>query len=239
MAPSATPPEPTMENLREDLTEPGDLEVLFRSACMAIRKLTPCDRWADIPPPVQTAIRVIRAVRGSTGHGIFWKGHPDWLTPDRIAALDAESKRFRASAKPFLDGRFHYWTPGGEHAEALTQGEARAFVERTLGRPLGNAFATYNYYDRPGHQAYTHIDHPEYELNVLGILSHEHTGSPRSALWVYPEDQDPIEVCLEPGEVVIFHGGSTVHQRTPVGPDERVRVFTAAYLFNNDQVPFP
>lgn len=228
-----------MGNLTDNLSGPGDLEVLFRSACMAVRKLGPCAGWSDIDPRVQTAIRVIREVRGRTGHGVFWHGRPGWLTPERMRGLLEESDQLRASAKPFLDGRFHHWTPGGAHAESLTRGEVRSFLEEVVGRSLGAAFATYNYYEAQGQQAYAHVDHPEYELNILGVLRHEHDGSPRSALWVYPEDQPPIEVSLAPGEVVIFHGGSTVHQRTPVGENERVRVFTASYLFDDDQVPFP
>lgn len=225
-----------MESLHASLSASEDREALFKFASMAVRKLGPCARWEDIPAPAQTAIRVIRAIRDATGHGVFWRGRPDWFTRDRLAALGEESLALRPTAKTFRGGH-HRWIEGGPHADALTRDEVRAFVEGIVGRPLGAAFATFNYYDREGEEAYAHVDHPEYELNLLGILEHTVTDRRTSALWVYPEGQAPIELTLEPGEVVVFHGGSTVHQRTPVSRGEHVRVVTAAYVF--DEVPFP
>lgn len=211
----------------------SDLEdPLFRYAHLAIRKLQPCSRWQDIPAPVQTAIHVIRVVRGSTGHGMYWRGRPSWLTPERLNDLNQESQRARSSASEFPGG-YHRWAEGGPHADALTQADVRDFVEGVVGRPLGPACATYNYYERPGEQAYAHVDQPQYGINALCMLSHEHEDQRGSSLWLYPEGEAPVELPLEPGEVVVFHARSTVHQRTPVLPGERVRVVTVGYLIED------
>jgi hypothetical protein len=218
-----------LDDLRAILVASDGQDSLFSYACKAIRHLRPCAGWQDIAAPVRTAIGVIRAVEGRTGHGLFWRGRPPWLTDARLDALDQESMAMRPTASTFPGG-YHRWAEAGPHAQALTQTDVRAFIEAVVGRELGPARATYNYYERPGEEAYPHIDQPEYGLNALCMLSHEHEGQRGSSLWLYPEGEAPVELPLQPGEVVIFHARSTVHQRTPVVPGERVRVVTVGYL---------
>lgn len=202
---------------------------LLRAACRAVKQVSQHSKWAEIPSSAQLAIRIIHSIYGKAGHGLVWVGRPPWMTTSVLEALRRESDS-RAHDSYSVPGGFHRWTYAGRRGEELARaGDIRRFVERVVGAPLGATRANYNYYDNPGDTAEPHIDEPEFGVNALCMLRHEHAGHPMSGLWLYPMGEDPIHVPLRPGDLVIFHARSTVHERAPVGPNERVRIFSIGF----------
>jgi hypothetical protein len=184
---------------------------------------------------VQIALELIEAIRGARGHGLVWKGRPPWMTDALLVALRDESASFRALATAGPGG-LHWFTGAGPLARAWAESAmVRDFVEAKLGEELGPACSNFNYYDRAGDAAYPHVDEPEFGLNVLLMLEHVHDGTPSSALWLYPVGQDPIRIDLVPGELVVFHARSTVHERSALGDHERVRIVSAGFSWPQEQ----
>ena len=122
----------------------------------------------------------------------------------------------------------------------MALGRAPAFkqlLERACGQELGDPVTHYNYYERESHRAYPHIDVPESHLNTVLMLQHDAIGPKQSQFVVYPYQEDPISFDLEPGELVLFWGGATVHERTPLVSGESIQVLSIGYSAERKNSP--
>ncbi len=211
---------------------------LLRYAQLAIKDLQYHRYWRDISPPLQMSLRLIHELRGDRGQGVLWKGI--FRLEDAgscLTALRSEAQDLRENAYTFPGGH-HVWNSGGPIAMAL--GRAPAFkqlLERACGQELGDPVTHYNYYERESHRAYPHIDVPESHLNTVLMLQHDAIGPKQSQFVVYPYQEDPISFDLEPGELVLFWGGATVHERTPLVSGESIQVLSIGYSAERKNSP--
>ena len=158
--------------------------------------------------------------------GVVFCGRGAFFTDDDIAALDRESRAHRGRADRFHD---HYVASGAPLARELSLSQAVSdFLTPRVGPVLPTYKANYLYYDEPGLGIDPHVDKDEFALNVLTMLEH----SPRertSELILYPPDQDPLHLQLEPGESLVFFADSVTHQRTRTADGEAIRLVSFGY----------
>jgi hypothetical protein len=145
----------------------------------------------------------------SAEFGIAWKGRPDFLTDEIMQALRDESRLSRPRANRVED---HKVVPGGDAARRLGQSEAFiALVKTCAGGAVSTERSTYLYYDEPGMGIDPHIDNPEFALNAILMLEHDHEDAP-SALTFYEGSQSK-RVHLAVGELILFFADSVIHAR--------------------------
>lgn len=205
-------------------------EELLRYAQLAIKDLQYCRSWSDISPALRMSLRLINEFRGDRGQGLLWRGM--FQLEDAGCSLDAllgEAGNLRTNAHTFPGGH-HIWNSGGPVAEALGNNPVfKGLIEFGCGRKLGSPVTHYNYYECDNHRAYPHIDVPESHLNTVLMLKHDSVGARQSRFVIYPYQEDPISIDLEPGELVLFWGGATVHERTTLIPGESIQVLSIGY----------
>jgi hypothetical protein len=154
-------------------------------------------------------------------NGVVYRGRPDFMTDELLAALDTESRQVRSRAVRFDD---HYVTTGAPLARqvALSDQLSQLIGERVPHiRPT--AKANYLYYDEAGLGIEPHVDNEGFSLNAIMMLAHVHTGEP-SALVLYPPRQAAERIMLEPGEMIIFFADSIAHARERVRDGESIRI---------------
>lgn len=214
-------------------TDECSREDLISAARQAIRSIDPRHPSTYQNPGVQFALNVLKQAYGHRGHGLIWRGRPPWMTAEILNGLNTESLSRRSKASLLPPPGAHRWCAAGPVGESLANSLfVREFIESHIGSLVGEARSNYNYYEEAGHAAYPHTDEPEFGINMLIMLEHYCAQEPLSALWIFPSESRPICVELQPGDAVLFHARSTVHQRLPVKVDENVRIVSIGYSDN-------
>lgn len=153
-------------------------------------------------------------------------GHGSFFSDNDIAALDHESRAYRARA-----GRFHrhYVASGAPIARELALSQSiNDFLSSRVGPILPTYKANYLYYDEPGLGIDPHVDKDEFSLNVLTMLEHQPQRR-QSELILYPPEQDAVRIHLQPGESLVFFADSVTHQRTRTIEGEKIRLVSFGY----------
>src|SRR5262249_31009002 len=120
--------------------------------------------------------------------------------------------------------------PAGRAAMQLTTSVPLIDLVKThAGNCESTGRAAYVYYDSPGHGVYSHVDYSSYALTALFMVRHDRRHAPQSRHFHLLADGRTECVDLQPGEVLLFYGGSVVHGRTPVAREEAVVVLTAGF----------
>lgn len=220
--------------LQPDLQLPPQGELL-RYAQLAAKDLTYRPFWEDISAPLRMSLRVVNEICGDRGQGLLWRGRFDLAGANSsLTALRNEAAERRVEAYTFPGGH-HLWNSGGPAALALGRHpNFKRLLETACGRELGEPMTHYNYYEQPQHRAYPHIDVPESHLNTVLMLQHSALGERQSRFVLYPYLSDPVSIDLEPGELVLFWGGATVHERSPLIAGEHVQVLSVGYTVDKE-----
>ncbi|CAL9571721.1 hypothetical protein SUDANB95_04808 [Actinosynnema sp. ALI-1.44] len=160
--------------------------------------------------------------------GYFYRGRPDWLTDDVLKGLVDEAAALRPGA--VLLHRQHH-APCGPVASAFADSaDLHALIREHAGPAAPAGRANYLYYDDPGQGIDPHIDHGDFQLNVLLTLDHQAENRSRSHLVLFPHGPEkPLRIDQRPGELVLFWATAVVHARTNVGPGEQVRNIGIGY----------
>lgn len=206
---------------------PRERDGLLALISVAVSALGPDQ---PVPSSLRAVMQLIRRIRGTLqvgDSGVLFRGRPPWLTAELLAWFSAEAARLRSSAMRSP----HYWFALGSAAveQIGRTAPARSFVETLAGPVRDDVKVVFNYYEKPGEGVAPHIDRDSFTLILLTLLRHDHAGAPRSALYVYPPEGEPTRLELAPGDVVLLHAGSTVHQRTVLGPDEHVQTMSIGF----------
>src|SRR5262245_7671786 len=82
---------------------------------------------------------------------------------------------------------------------------------------------------RPVKACTPHVDASSYALTALFIIRHDYRDAPQSHHLNFLPDGNTERFDLQPGEMLLFYGGSVVHARTPVAREEAVVVLTAGF----------
>lgn len=169
-------------------------------------------------------VTIQRYFAGTSPVGLIWKGRPSQLSDSLLSNLcaEAECQRLQASRRNRA-----FVAPPGEVASTVVLSDwlSNLVVEKLGRRPKSSGKGGYIYYEKPGDGVDPHVDVEDYTLNVLFSL---HSAA-SSTLVLYNEQGEPSRIGLTPGEVVLFHAGSTFHARTPTGPGERVVILVSGF----------
>lgn len=215
----------TVLEIQDGITRSEVLEV----ARCAARSISLVPKWTDITPPVRLALNLLKDAKPQLGHGIIWRGRLPWVGLDVLSCL-ADDARSRRDGAFLFPGKYHRWAEAGDFGkEFSTSSELGNFISSLLDMPLIPTSSTYNYYDEAGQSAYPHVDVDHAPVNALIMLKHEFQGAASSRLVVYPCESDPIPIDLAVGEVIVFWGGTTVHERLAVGTGETVWIMGAGF----------
>ncbi|MCS4267934.1 MULTISPECIES: 2OG-Fe(II) oxygenase [Serratia] len=156
-----------------------------------------------------------------TVNGIAWKGRPDFLSEELFAALNEESKELYHLSQRFDD---HLVSSGGIIARQVGFSEQLIDqVKKYAGNIIPTGKTNYLYYNEKGMGIDPHIDNAEFPMNVIMMLDHKSESSP-SALILYPTDQEPVRIYLQPGEMIILFADSILHSRERMKVNEEVRI---------------
>ena len=162
-----------------------------------------------------------------TKNGIAWRGRPDFMTNELLAALQRESAETRRTAYAYDN---HFVGAGAPIANELALSkDLKELVRTHAGDVLPTGIASYLYYDREGQGIPPHIDTDIFSLNVLLMLKHVGHGEKRSCLVVFPTHDYSERIDLEPGEVVILFAGSITHAREYMTAGEEVGILTFGF----------
>ncbi|HEX6370899.1 MAG TPA: hypothetical protein VF006_18415 [Longimicrobium sp.] len=162
-----------------------------------------------------------------SSNGIAYRGRPEFMNDELLAALQAEARQLRPSAIRFDE---HFLGCGAPLANELAVSPMLTeFVRTYAGDVLPTGVASFLFYDEPGQGIDPHIDTDIFSLNVLLMLEHEHGPEQESALVVFPPRSAPERLELVPGEVVIMFAGSIAHGRERMGPNETVSILTFGF----------
>ncbi len=164
-----------------------------------------------------------------THNGIVYRGRPDFVTDELIAALLAEA---REQVRPrAIWQRGHMLGVGGPLGDQIATGEAlHALVERHAGPVDATGVASYLFYEEEGAGIPAHIDSDVFSINVNLILHREHTGVQTSRFFLFHTDgRTREEMLLEPGEMVITFGDSVLHGRTLLSEGEVINNYTVGF----------
>lgn len=159
-------------------------------------------------------------------NAIVYRGRPEWMTDGLLISLQAESATLRPGAVRFHD---HYVVSGATRAACVAHmAELGNLVRQYAGAVTPTGKANYLYYDEEGLGIEPHLDAEDFSLNVILMLEHLKPEQP-SALVLYPSNQPPQRIHLEPGEMIVFFADSVVHARERMKSSEVVRI--AAFGF--------
>ena len=160
-------------------------------------------------------------------NGIAYRGRPPLMTDSLLASLQEEATALRPSALRFDE---HFLGCGAPIANQLAVSSILTnFVRVHAGDVKPTGIASFLYYDEPGQGIEPHIDTDIFSLNVLLMLSHDHTQGSRSSLVVFPPRSDPERFDLIPGEMVIMFAGSMTHGRERMQAGESVSILTFGF----------
>ena len=165
--------------------------------------------------------------------GILWRGRPDFVTDGMLGALVDEVEQWRPRAEIQKWGQ--YISPGGERVKSFANSvHLRTLVTDLCGEMEDQNYPSCLYYDSEGAHIKPHVDTDNFCVNVNLMLRHSSSGKRDSALVIYPYDDDPKTIVLEPGEILIMYADCVVHTRTPVARDEVIRNITFGYRPRNE-----
>jgi hypothetical protein len=154
-------------------------------------------------------------------NGIAFRGRPEFLNDELLGKLQAESAALRPTAFRFDD---HFVVSGAPTARNVAfSRELNDFIAAHADHVTPTAKANYLYYDEVGLGIDPHVDNESFALNAILMLEHVWQ-SKRSALVVYPPNNEPERLYLAPGEMVVMFADSTVHARERMSEGERVRI---------------
>jgi hypothetical protein len=203
--------------------------------CNTARRLCPDGQFPTAPQELQlfrTALRVLGKIQHHpqmTPNGVLYRGRPDFVTDELLAALDEEARtevRPRAIWQPG-----HKLGVGGPLGDELANGEAlRALVEQCAGPVEATGVASYLFYEEEGAGITAHVDTDIFSINVNLMLRHEDTGTCSSRLFLFHTDgKTREEIVLEPGDMIISFGDSVLHGRSPLAQGERITNLTIGF----------
>lgn len=160
-------------------------------------------------------------------NGLAYRGRPNFMTDEKLFALQEEARTIRPSARRF-DEHFLGCDAPIANQFALSR-TLSSFVRTHAGDVKPTGIASFLYCDEDGQGIDAHIDTDIFSLNVLLMLSHRYTHEPRSALVLLPPHRPPERIELEPGEIVIMFAGSIAHGRERMQPREAVSILTFGF----------
>jgi hypothetical protein len=160
-------------------------------------------------------------------NGIVWQGRPAFFKQDRLEELQTDAAEARGRA---IQLKWRALARAGRVATQLAMSLPLIDLVKThAGNCESTGRAAYGYYDSPGQGVYPHVDSSSYALTALFMVKHDYRDAPQSYHWHFLADGRLKRVGLQPGEMLLFYGGSVVHGRTPVAREEAVVVLTAGF----------
>ncbi|MBR8003867.1 hypothetical protein [Burkholderia vietnamiensis] len=205
------------------------LKILISNACKArFTSAGSCKKEASEPfflrlKDLLAPIRSPAAKKSETG--VIFKGFLPEFTHDVMIQLREEARGRREKAE--VVGR-QLSIKGGPRALelALTVNfRSIALMDDAFLEPTG--YANYAYYEQEGSGIAPHIDSYEYPVNAILCLSHEYPRDRvygKSALCIFNKHLKPISYFLQPGEIIVFHGESFIHYRSPLEKNEQLTI---------------
>jgi hypothetical protein len=161
-------------------------------------------------------------------NGIVWRGRAPFMTEPLLKALIEEATAARSEAED-IGGILLEADAVGEAGEVYLK-EISRFIQG-LGRFRPNEqVVEFIYYETEGRSRKPHVDIEPFSLHVLCMLKHQHEAGQRSHLVLCPPDQEPVKVQLEPGEIVCFLAGSTLHYREPLHQNEGITLLSCGFV---------
>lgn len=179
---------------------------------------------------VSEALEILCPYQVADPRGLQYRGRPDFLTDELLAAFLAEKDEVGKTAVAFDE---HYLGCGGTVADRIaTSPELAALVASVVPKAEATGIASYLFYRDAGQGIIPHIDTDIFSLNVLMMLEHEIPDGVEepSALYMHYPDGTEERLQLSPGEVVIFLAGTQAHSRTPIVEGERVTILTFGFM---------
>ncbi|MFB7026773.1 MULTISPECIES: hypothetical protein [unclassified Streptomyces] len=179
---------------------------------------------------VSEALQILCPYEVEDPRGIQYRGRPEFLTDELLAAFQAEKDEVGRTAVPFDE---HYLGCGGTLADRVAVSpELAALVASVVPRAEATGIASYLFYRDAGQGIIPHIDTDIFSLNVLMMLEHEIPEGVEepSALCMHYPDGSEERLRLSPGEVVVFLAGTQAHSRTPIAEGERVTILTFGFM---------
>lgn len=200
-----------------------------------VQTLCPEGRFPEDPQQrmrFRNVLKVLGTIQGHarmTPNGVCYRGRPDFMTDDYLAAIQreaAEVVRPRA-----LWQRGHMLGLGGPLADELARSTVlRDLVEEHAGPVVTTEIASYLFYDEEGAGLRAHVDTDVFSLNVNIMLRHDAEKAQKSHLFIFSVDgKTREEVLLSPGEIIITFGDSIVHGRAPLAAGETVSILTIGF----------
>jgi hypothetical protein len=192
----------------------------------------------ELPPPHVSASQVfsivMEALRLLQPHyeripssGMVWRGRPAFFTKAMLEELQADAAQSQGRA---IQLKWRSLARAGRVGTQITTSVPLIDLVKThAGNCESTGRVAYVYYDSPGHGVYPHVDYSSYALTALFMVRHDHRHAPQSRHLHFLADGRTECVDLQPGEMLLFYGGSVVHGRTPVAREEAVVVLTAGF----------
>jgi hypothetical protein len=172
----------------------------------------------------------LRTVLGCFGAmqptGVAWRD-PRFRLPAYLLGPLAEEARQARSRAVFDDG--HWAATGGPVAEAVARSAELTAIARQVDPRLHPSGGDLYLYYESGGQGRPHVDTDFFALTAMVMLERVRVPSACSHLLILQGDGAMERISLDPGEVILFWGGSTVHAREQVAEGERVTAFIAGF----------
>jgi hypothetical protein len=161
--------------------------------------------------------------------GIVWRGRPDFMTDDLLIQLQQESIQRRTTA---IAHDQHFLGCGGTVANRLAESKLLLdLVTKEAATPMApTGVASYLYYDREGCGLPPHVDTQTFTMNAILMLKHEYRNDSPAHLVVYPVNEPPQKILLQPGELILLFAGGTIHAREKMKAGEIVNILTFGFL---------
>lgn len=175
----------------------------------------------------ETLVRLQPYSKRISRNGIAYRGRPDFMSDELLAAQIEEARDLRPRAIRYEN---HFLGTGAPLANRLAMSpEMTSLVRHHAGDVQPTGIASFLYYDEPGQGIEPHIDTDVFSLNVIVMLAHEAGEGRPSNLVVFPPNSEPERIDLRPGEMVIMFAGSIAHGRERMRPGESVWILTLGF----------
>lgn len=161
--------------------------------------------------------------------GVSFLGTPPWLDNDLLCLLQNEAES-RLEAK--MDRGDHYLGCGGSIADALSSSQQIInFVSEHVGTVKPTGIASYLFYSLPGSGIKPHVDSEVFSVNLMLMLKHVPPAYTKdtSSTVVFPAGMDAVDYKIPVGYVMLMHGSSIVHSRTPLHAGEEIHLLTIGF----------
>lgn len=187
--------------------------------------------WHGDPPTegvrataLRTALKCLSQLQAT---GPLFKGRPPFMTDSLLRDLRAEAIDRRREA---IKTDRYFLGCGGPHADKLAgSSELAHFVGNYAPDVEPTGVASYVTYDEPGCGLSPHIDTEIFSLNALIMLRHDYIADPPAANLLFDPDGNMERILLEPGEMLLFYAGGTVHGREDVREGEEINIVTIGF----------